>query len=63
MSHSIDSDRVVAVCPSCKQRSAFTFQGIQTWPAAVALKRGWPQQTRLYCCESCGTSVTEQSLG
>ncbi|MDX2074946.1 MAG: hypothetical protein SFZ02_00825 [bacterium] len=46
-------------CPSCHNTSNFTYIGTQIWPLRVAQKLGIPQQTALWRCEICHTTITK----
>lgn len=46
-------------CPSCHNKSHFTYIGTQNWPPRVAQKLGIPSQATLWRCDNCHTTITK----
>ncbi len=62
------SERVVgnstlhAACPSCGQRGEFLYLGAQHWPERVAKAAGISPVVYLWDCQTCHSTISEQSL-
>lgn len=52
----------VACCPSCQKRSRFQFAGEQRWPQRVAQAAGIEPVVRLWNCDRCHTTISENDL-
>ena len=53
---------LIALCPTCKEYSVFSYIGSQTFPQAVADKTGLPATIHLYRCEQCKTTMNHLDL-
>lgn len=49
-------------CPTCGQYTAFTFLGVQRWPARLVELTGCPPETYLFTCNACNTTVSQTAL-
>lgn len=46
-------------CSSCHNTTSFTYIGKQVWPLRVAQRLNMPQQTTLWRCDVCHTTITK----
>lgn len=53
---------LIALCPTCKEYSVFSYIGSQTFPQEVADKIGLPATIYLYRCEQCKTTMNQLDL-
>jgi hypothetical protein len=51
-----------AGCPTCQERTRFSFRGEQRWPLRVAQALGIEPVVRLWNCHNCNTTVSEDAL-
>lgn len=52
-----------AICPTCAQRTTFTYSGEQRWPSRVAEKMNVAPVMTLWHCDHCHTTLSEYELG
>jgi hypothetical protein len=66
MEHEYEEESVAhhreGFCPTCGNRTAFTFLGVQRWPARLVELTGCPPVTVLYTCAACQTTVSETDI-
>jgi len=53
---------VIAICPSCGQRSTFKHLGTQIWPDEIAKRLGIAPRSELYLCDTCFSTISERNL-
>jgi uncharacterized protein with PIN domain len=51
-----------AYCPSCNQRTMFSYAGEQRWPVKVAEAVGIEPVVRLWHCQKCNSTLSECDL-
>ncbi len=51
-----------AHCPSCGQITSFSYSGVQHWPQRVAQAAGIDPVVRLWNCQNCQSTISEQNL-
>lgn len=53
---------VVAICPSCGERTTFKYLGTQVWPEIIAKRLGIPERSELYLCDVCFSTISDRTL-
>lgn len=56
------SEVVIAICPSCGERTTFKYLGTQIWPKEIAARLGIPERSELYLCDSCFSTISDRTL-
>jgi hypothetical protein len=49
-------------CPSCGHQTQFNYLGEQRWPERVAKAAGISPVVRLWDCQQCHSTISEQNL-
>jgi hypothetical protein len=59
---SIRSQQRKGRCPTCGHDVAFHYCGEQRWPAHIAKAAGVDPVVRLWSCNTCNSTISEQSI-
>lgn len=57
-----ETDVVIAICPSCSERTTFKHLGTQIWPDEIAKRLNIPTHTELYLCDTCYSTISDRNL-